>query len=100
MNKKNEIEKIPKTKKPQKKEIIYSKDDALIKFEELKQIALNCLDKNGNPNIAAAIRAEENKAKIAGHYLNNNYEISTVVKMSEITIDGQQLKLNVGEEFI
>ena len=67
-------------------------------FEELKRIALNCFDKNGNPNISAAIKAAENKAKIAGLYSQNNLEIGTVVKMGEITIDGQQLKLNIGED--
>ena len=56
-------------------------------------------DKNGNPNISAAIRAAENKAKIAGLYTQNNLEIGTVVKMGEITVDGYQLHLNIGEEF-
>lgn len=78
---------------------IFSQKDALDEFEELKKIALNCFDKNGNPNIAAAIRAVENKAKIAGLYTQNNLEIGSVVKMGEITIDGEQLKLNIGEEF-
>lgn len=78
----------------------YSVNMALDEFEELKNIALNCFDKNGNPNISAAIKAVENKAKIAGLYSQNNVEIGTVVKMGEITIDGQQLKLNIGEEFL
>ncbi len=78
----------------------YTQQEALNEFEKLKKIALNCFDKNGNPNIAAALRAEENKAKIAGLYTQNNFEIGTVVKMGEITIDGKQLKLNIGEEII
>lgn len=77
----------------------YSVVEAINEFEELKKIALNCFDKNGNPNISAAIKAVENKAKIAGLYTQQNVEIGTVVKMGEITIDGQQLKLNIGEEF-
>lgn len=77
----------------------YSVIEAINEFEELKKIALNCFDKNGNPNISAAIKAVENKAKIAGLYTQQNVEIGTVVKMGEITIDGQQLKLNIGEEF-
>ena len=79
------------------KDINFSQEAALKEFEELKNIALNCFDKNGNPNISAAIRALENKAKIAGLYGQSNLEIGTVVKMGEITIDGQQLKLNIGE---
>jgi len=77
----------------------FTVSEALSEFEELKRIALNCFDKNGNPNISAAIKAVENKARIAGLYTQNNVEIGTVVKMGEITIDGQQLKLNIGEEF-
>lgn len=77
----------------------YNQNKAIEEFDELKKIALNCLDKNGNPNISAALRAVENKAKIAGLYSQNNLEIGTVVKMGEIMIDGTQLKLNIGEDF-
>lgn len=76
----------------------YSADEALREFEELKNIALNCYDKNGNPNISAALRAAENKAKIAGLYSKNNLQIASVVKMGEIKIDNKLLKLNIGEE--
>ena len=78
---------------------VYTQQDAIKEFDELKNIALNCFDKNGNPNISAALRAVENKAKIAKLYSQGNLEIGTVVKMGEITIDGQQLKLNIGEDF-
>ena len=78
----------------------YSKDDAIREFDELKNIALNCYDKNGNPNISAAIRAAENKAKIAGHFLLGDIKIANVVSMNEITVDGEQLKLNIGEEYL
>lgn len=77
----------------------YTQQQAIEEFEELKRIALNCFDKNGNPNIAAAIRATENKAKIANLYSGGNIEIGTIVKMGEITIDGEQLKLNIGEDY-
>lgn len=78
---------------------VYSIQDAIKEFEELKNIALNCYDKNGNPNVMAAIRAAENKAKIAGLYSQNNMQIGTYVQMSQITIDGEQLKLSIGEEY-
>ncbi len=77
----------------------YTQIDAINEFDELKNIALNSFDKNGNPNIGAALRAVENKARIANLYSQANLEIGTIVKMGEITIDGQQLKLNIGEEF-
>ena len=77
----------------------YTLQDAISEFEELKNIALNCVDKNGNPNISAALRAAENKAKIAGLYKNGQIASHTVVNMGEIKIDGEQLKLNIGEDF-
>ncbi len=88
-----------KIKVNKSKETTFTSAEAIEEFEELKKMALNCLDKNGNPNINAAIKALENKAKIAGLYTTNNLEIGTVVKMGEIMIDGEQLKLNIGEEF-
>ena len=78
----------------------YSINDTIKEFDELKNIALNCYDKNGNPNISAALRAIENKAKIAGLYKNGNIQVGSVVKMNEILIDGEQLKLNIGEDFL
>lgn len=78
---------------------LYSVKDAIKEFDELKNIALNCFDKNGNPNISAAIRAIENKAKVAGLYSQNKNDVVNVVKMNEIMIDGQQLRLDIGDEF-
>ena len=79
----------------------YSPKEAIKEFEELKNIALNCYDKNGNPNVIAAIRAAENKAKIAGLYSSkNDVKIANVISMSEITLDGEQLKLDIGEDLV
>ena len=78
----------------------YTQQDAIEEFEELKKIALNCFDKNGNPNISAALRAVENKAKIANLYSSNDNKNGTIVKMSEITLDGEQLKMKIGEDFL
>lgn len=77
----------------------YTIQDALDEFEELKNIALNCFDKNGNPNLSMAIRAVENKAKIAGLYSKKSAEILNVVNMGEIVVDGEQLKLKIGDDF-
>lgn len=76
----------------------YKQEEALKEFEELKNMALNCFDKNGNPNIGLALRAVENKAKIAGLYSNKDIKIANIVNMKEITLDGEQLKLDIGEE--
>ena len=77
----------------------YGYEDALKEFDELKEIALNSFDKNGNPNIQAALRALENKAKIAGLYTKTESKISNLIQMSEISVDAKQLKLNIGEDF-
>ena len=71
---------------------------ALQEFEKKKKIALNCFDKNGNPNIGAAMRAVENKAKIAGLYSKTKQKTNVIAKMTEIKIDGEQLKFKIGEE--
>lgn len=87
--------------KPNKidKNISYSLNDALKEFDELKNIALNCFDKNGNPNLSIALKAVENKAKMAGLYKQGGHQIINTIQMSEIVIDGKQLKLDIGEEF-
>ena len=77
----------------------YSLDDALREFDEIKNIALNCFDKNGNPNISAALRAIENKARVAGLYKQENKQFINAIQLKEIVIDGEQLKINIGEEF-
>ena len=77
----------------------YSLDDALRELDQIKNIALNCFDKNGNPNLSAALRAIENKAKVAGLYKQENKQTINAIHMKEIIIDGEQLKLNIGEEF-
>lgn len=81
------------------KNISYSLQDALKEFDEIKNMALNSFDKNGNPNLAAALKAIENKAKVAGLYKHDNKQIINAIQMKEIVIDGEQLKLNIGEEY-
>ncbi len=85
-------------KEIQNEQEIFTLEEALKQFEELKQIALGCFDKNGNPNIQAALRALENKAKIAGLYKETKKENNVFIKMNDITLDGEQLKLNIGED--
>ena len=96
-NEKNNL--TPYKPKNLKKIIDYSLEDALREFDEIKNIALSCFDKNGNPNISAALRAIENKARVAGLYKQENKQIINAIQMKEIVVDGEQLKLNIGEEF-
>lgn len=94
----NREESLISSQKQNLKQKQYTLENAIQEFEELKNIALSCLDKNGNPNISAAMRAVENKAKIAGLYQKAPPQVANVVQMGEIKIDGEQLKLKIGEE--
>ena len=80
-------------------ELNYSIRDCFDEVDEMKKIALESLDKSGNPNINAAIKAVELKGKLAGHFDKDNKEqgASTVTVMGDVTIDGQELNFNVGE---
>lgn len=50
-------------------ELNYSIADCFNEVDEMKKIALESLDKSGNPNINAAIKAVELKGKLAGHFV-------------------------------
>ncbi|MBQ4646388.1 MAG: hypothetical protein IJB79_03475 [Candidatus Gastranaerophilales bacterium] len=78
----------------------YTLFDALIELDELKKIALNCFDKNGNPNLSIALKAVESKAKLAGLYNKTDKNLISYVQMNDIRLDGEQLKLNIGENFL
>ena len=64
------------------KEFSYSIKESFKKLCEIQEMALNSLDKNGNPNLNALIKAEELKGKMFGLYKADNeqknasYEIS------------------------
>lgn len=69
-------------------------------LNELKGIALKSFDKNGNPNINAAIKTTELKGKLAGLYnQDKDEEVSNniVNVMGTITLDNKKLEFNVGE---
>ena len=80
-------------------ELDYNAKKHFDELNELKGIALNCFDKNGNPNINAAIKTAELKGKLAGLYNQEKEETTSniVNVMGTITLDGEQLKFNVGE---
>ena len=53
-------------------ELNYSIRDCFDEVDEMKKIALESLDKSGNPNINAAIKAVELKGKLAGHFVDKH----------------------------
>ena len=88
------------TQKIAKEELGYTIRDCFDEINEMKQIALNCCDKSGNPNVNAAIKAVELKGKLAGHFDKEEKESTTsqVTVMNEVFIDGEALEFSVGEQ--
>lgn len=80
-------------------EIKYSVDDAFREFDDLKTIALESKDKNGNPNINGACKAVEMKVKLKG-LLQDDAQVqnSIVVNMNDVEVDGIPLELKIGED--
>lgn len=80
-------------------ELNYSAIEHFRELDNLKTIALMSYDKNGNPNISSAIKAEELKGKVAGLYNNkeeNENNNSTITVMGEVTINNDKLEFKVG----
>ena len=88
------------TQKTIQEELDYDAKKHFDELNELKGIALNSFDRNGNPNINAAIKTAELKGKLAGLYNQDKEEEanSIVNVMGTITLDGKKLEFNVGEE--
>jgi len=79
-------------------EIKYSIDDAFKEFDDMKIIALESKDKNGNPNITAANKAIEMKCKLKGLMSDDVVSNSVVVEMGKVELDGKELELNIGDD--
>lgn len=58
-------------------ELNYSIKDCFNEVDEMKKIALDSLDKNGNPNVNAAIKAVELKGRLSGHFVEKQ-KVETV----------------------
>lgn len=52
-----------------KNELNYTIKNCFDEVEEIKKIALDSRDKNGNPNVSSALKAVELKGKLAGHFI-------------------------------
>ena len=85
------------TEKAVKDELNYSAMDYFNDCEELKLVALECRDKYGNPNVSAAIKADENKAKVCGLLKDQIVHSGNVTQMPSVVVNGEELVLNIGE---
>ena len=80
-------------------EIKYTVDDAFRECDELKIIALESIDKDGRPNVAAANKAVEMKIKIKGLMKEEtSVSNSVVVEMGKVEVDGVPLNFDIGDE--
>lgn len=79
-------------------ELNYTALDYFNDCEELKLIALECKDKQGNPNVNAAIKADENKAKVCGLLKDQIIHSASVTQMPSVVVNGEELVLNIGED--
>lgn len=82
-----------------KREIKYEAIDAFNEFEDMKIIALESLGKDGKPNVSAANKAIEMKCRLMG-LMKDDPKINNAVyvDMPTVEVDGQELKLNIGED--
>ena len=85
------------TEKAVKDELNNSAMDYFNDCEELKLVALECRDKYGNPNVSAAIKADENKAKVCGLLKDQIIHSGNVTQMPSVVVNGEELVLNIGE---
>lgn len=85
------------TEKAVQEELNYSALDYFNDCEELKLIALECRDRQGNPNVSAAIKADENKAKVCGLLKDQIIHSGNVTQMPSVVVNGEELVLNIGE---
>ena len=85
------------TEKAVQEELNYSALDYFNDCEELKLIAFECRDRQGNPNVSAAIKADENKAKVCGLLKDQIIHSGNVTQMPSVVVNGEELVLNIGE---
>ena len=90
----NEIKELKAiAKKKIEEEFSYTAYDSFKKLQELQQLALNCFDKNGNPDVKTAIKAEELKGKLMGAYEKDNEQrtasFEVVVNREKVNVENQ-----------
>ena len=87
-------------KKKEKLEFKYSKNESFENLEAVQQMALNRKGKDDeiNPDISTFLKAEELKGKLCGLYSDSDKKGGSFNIMSTVKIDGEELKINVGED--
>lgn len=87
------------TAKTIQEELNYTARQHFDELNNLKNLALNCLDKQCNPDVKTMLKAEELKGKLAGFYKNDTEEtVSNITVMNDIKLDGETIKLKVGSD--
>ena len=87
------------TAKTIQEELNYSAKEHFDELNNLKELALNCMDRNYNPDVKTMLKAEELKGKLAGFYKNDEEQtVSNVTVMNDIKLDGETIKLKVGSD--
>lgn len=74
-------------KKPLQEKFEYTMEQSFKKFNELQELALNRISITGvpNPDVANAIKCEENKAKLMGLFASEKIDITNNIKKVFIT---------------
>ena len=80
-------------KKKIEEEFSYTAYDSFKKLQEYQEIAMNCFDRNGNPDVKTAIKAEELKGKLMGAYEKDNEQrtasFEVVINREKVDVQGQ-----------
>ena len=78
----------------------YTKNESFENLEAVQQMALNKKNKDDEivPDISIFLKAEELKGKLCGLYNEKEKSNRTVNIMGSVKINGEELKLKVGED--
>lgn len=99
----NEITtRLEELKKPLQEKFEYTMEQSFKKFNELQELALNRISITGvpNPDVANAIKCEENKAKLCGLYAIEKVEVNSNIKKIFITKADEKEANDKIDEFI
>lgn len=82
-----------------KTEVRYNREQAIYDADELLLMALECKDKNGNPNVNSALKAFELKNRLVGNFEEDNKQRAGEFKiMGSVMLDEKELDLKVGKD--
>lgn len=81
------IARLKDLQEPFQKRFEYTMEQSFKKFNELQELALKRISITGSPNpdVANAIKCEENKAKLCGLYATEKVEVNSNIKKIFIT---------------